>query len=213
VSDRVRWDRIAVDYYDELAHPRTAALRRASEALLAGWIKGNLRQLRRVLEVGAGRGVDLSEVSGSAAVVVGLDHSMAMLHASSPRSWTSAVHADAGAMPFLGGSFDLIVASLGAPFNALPFWLEARRLVVPAGCVLLTGPGWAWAEQDRAGTATGIASFDAAGSLVEVPSLVWPQADQERLVAEAGLRIVAQDSASATVGGARAVVELYVATI
>jgi ubiquinone/menaquinone biosynthesis C-methylase UbiE len=99
----------------------------------------------RALDVGTGTGRCLPLLqSAGASTVVGLDLSFAMLGRSSravPR-----VCADGCRLPFRGGSFDLVCASLMVGDVAdLPAWIrEAARVLAPGGHLVYSDfhPSW-----------------------------------------------------------------------
>jgi ubiquinone/menaquinone biosynthesis C-methylase UbiE len=140
----------------------------------------------RVLDVGCGTGVLarlLAEAVGSAGEVIGVDAAPEMVaHAvARARSLPNCKFevGNAGALDYPDGSFDLVVSSLTlhhlAPQDQLPAVMEMRRLLRPAGRVLVaefqapTGRGWGLLL-----AATGLAAMERA-----VPKL-------EQLAAEAG---------------------------
>jgi SAM-dependent methyltransferase len=115
------------------------------------WLYGQvgLERARCVLEIGSGTGVITRELAErSPAHVVGLDHDPAMLaFARRQGQGVTYVQGDAHALPFAGGSFDLVVCHylllwLADPRRAVQ---EMARVTRPGGAVL------ALAEPDYGG--------------------------------------------------------------
>lgn len=75
-------------------------------------VKKNLpNNMERVLDLGCGTGMFLSELSSRAKFVVGVDASMEMLRIAKGRAGKAVlVQADADALPFADGSFDAVVS-------------------------------------------------------------------------------------------------------
>ena len=95
-------------------------------------------------------------------------------------------------MPVQRSSFDVVVSSLGDPYNCHDFWGEASRVLRPRGRVFFTVPSHTWAEQFRsAGPEAYAAEFVTKdGRVVWVPSFVYSPTEQRRMVETHGLRIV-----------------------
>jgi SAM-dependent methyltransferase len=99
--------------------------------------------------------------------------------------------ADSTKLPLAHGCLDLLVSSLGDPYNDLKFWEEARRLLRPGGAVFFTTPSYDWATDFRgSGHRNGIeyAEFELSnGERVYVPSKIYPRDKQTELIGKAGL--------------------------
>jgi SAM-dependent methyltransferase len=96
----------------------------------------------RVLDLGAGTGAaSRAAVRAGAGWVVGADLALAMLRAG--RGWTTSVAADASALPFVAGAFDLVVAAccLGHLPDPVAGLAQARRLA-PALVASAIGAGF-----------------------------------------------------------------------
>jgi len=107
-----------------------------------GWTEAELGLLgpvsgRRILEVGAGGAQGSRWLASQGARPVALDVSHAMLQQSQGRSPSvPLVQADAGALPFADGSFDLACSAYGAiPFvaDAGAVFAEVARVLRPRG--------------------------------------------------------------------------------
>jgi SAM-dependent methyltransferase len=94
---------------------------------------------RRVLEVGSGGAQGARWVARQGGLAVALDVSMAMLrHAEGRSPAVAMVQADAGALPFATGSFDLAFSAYGA----LPFVADAGAVFAEVARVLRLGGRW-----------------------------------------------------------------------
>src|SRR5271157_817720 len=185
---------LASEYYDSRRHPTSANFREASQYLRAPWLLELLRPWSRVLEIGAGRSVVaelLADSGQSPALFVVSDLSPEML------SYTpsflehppSLCLCDAELLPFASNSFDLIVSSLGDPYNTVDFWQGVARVVCPEGYVVFTTPSFEWAKQFRNGT--NLAEFVIAdGGAIVVKSCVEEVGEQRRMIERSGLTIM-----------------------
>jgi SAM-dependent methyltransferase len=182
------YELVAGEYYDQSRHPTCVEFRVGSAQLIAAALPANPG---RALEVGAGDsllapllyGRDLSRLVVS-------DLNPGMLAYS--RKWQSAgVHllvADASHLPLPDHAIDLLVASLGDPFNTEEFWREAGRLLSQSGAILFTTPSYYWASTVRKLDRT--ARFGLANqNVIFVPSIVLDESAQQDLVAQAGLQV------------------------
>ena len=142
-GNRRWWDREAPDYLAEhgaflgdddfVWGPE--GLREADAGLL-GEVAG-----RDVLEVGCGAAQCSRWLAAQGARVVGLDLSFGMLRRAAARSATSGpglVQADARALPFATGSFDLACSAYGA----VPFVADPERIMTEVARVLRSGGTW-----------------------------------------------------------------------
>jgi ubiquinone/menaquinone biosynthesis C-methylase UbiE len=119
-----------------------------------------------------------------------LDSSSAMLEYS--RQWerqgAKLVVADARETSFRDASFDIIVSSLGDPYNCSSFWFEVTRLLRPRGICLFTCPAFEWACRFREEEDFQYAEFVVKGNkIVKVPSYVPALEKQIKMISRAGL--------------------------
>lgn len=187
------YEDVAPEYYDPKRHPTCANFREASALLIGRWLREFAPRAGVFCEVGAGRSL-LAELTadlslGEARLVL-TDSSPSMLSYS--RRWAgpnaSLVVADSARLPFAAGSFDLLVSSLGDPYNDLSFWREARRTLRPGGAVFFTTPSHDWATAFRGRDRDGSAEFELSnGESVYVPSKIYPRSAQIELIESAGL--------------------------
>jgi SAM-dependent methyltransferase len=98
------------------------------------------------------------------------------------------VLADACSLPFPDGSIDVIVASLGDPYNLPAFWGEVARVLRSGGRALFTAPASEWATRFRAPECLDAAEFIRRdGTILLMPSPVLTEQEQISMFAEAGL--------------------------
>ena len=121
-------DRIAPTWETRLRPEHLDALRLALEGLPAP---------ARVLDVGTGTGVAAHALAAwfpAAADVVGVDLAPGMVAQAAAKGGRARFEvADASALPFAGGSFDLVVL-----VNAIPFFDELARVTAPGGAVAVS---------------------------------------------------------------------------
>ncbi len=194
---------LALEYYDPQRHPTCANLREASAALLREWISVHAESGAAVLETGAGRSLatDLANQLGLRVALTVSDKSPEML-AKTPLSFGEGrIILDAECMAVQNSSFDVIVSSLGDPYNTEAFWRECARILRPNGYVFFTTPSFAWASRFR--TETGAPAMAAEFWLAEgrtlfVPSFVFSHAAQKRMIHATGLRVEAVEEVHAS---------------
>ena len=109
---------------------------READARLLGNVAG-----RRVLEVGCGAAAAARWLGGQGAEVVGVDLSAGMLRHARPFPSVVLVQADAMALPFAAGSFDLACTA----FGAVPFVDDSARVMREVYRVLRPGGRWVFA--------------------------------------------------------------------
>jgi SAM-dependent methyltransferase len=190
------YEQLADEYYDPRLHPTCANFREASALALAPWLRIAIEQSTVVAEVGAGRSLAAEEFTVrhlSLSNLFLLDSSRKMLAHSSTWGDRGArlIISDAKRLPFAPETFDLVVASLGDPYNGLEFWRAAHRVLKPGGHVAFTTPSYEWAVAFR-GRSAGANELDHAqftlanGSRLAVPSSILPERQQRELIERAG---------------------------
>jgi len=191
------YDSVAQEYYDSERHPTCSNFREASLILLRKWHVPIL-QSSSICEVGPGRSL-VAEFFLSARDnldrLVLVDESPSMLAYS--EKWRNAGATlkigSACSLPVPSNAFDLVVSCLGDPYNALSFWTEVRRVLIPGGTCLFTTPSFDWARSFRNGrNAADMESADFTlldGTHVQLPSFILSPTDQARLIQSAGLTL------------------------
>jgi SAM-dependent methyltransferase len=140
---------------------------READARLLGDVRG-----RRVLELGAGAAAGARWLAGQGAEVTALDLSAGMLrHARAAAARTGVgvplVQADALALPFADGVFDIVCTA----FGAIPFVADSGAAMREVARVLRTGGSWVfsithpmrwifWDEPDESGLIARNSYFD-----------------------------------------------------
>ena len=121
-----------------------------------------------------------------------LDISPAMLAHSSKwqKLGATLVIADARNTGLPSNSFQIVVSSLGDPYNSAQFWAEAHRLLSDGGTCIFTTPTSEWADWFRPAAERSEAQFDLGnGQTIHVPSYVPSLDRQVRMIRQAGFRI------------------------
>jgi len=193
------YEELADEYYDSAKHPTCANFREASTDVIVRWLEREANDDTVIAEVGAGLSLVAAYLAGRQARLDNLvlvDSSPKML--SHSEAWDEhgarRVVATAERLPFEAQTVDLVVASLGDPYNTQAFWLEAHRVLKATGSVLFTTPSWEWATAYRRRNSDA-AELDRAefaladGRRVLVPSWILPQLSQVLLIESAGLRM------------------------
>jgi SAM-dependent methyltransferase len=190
------YEELASEYYDPIRHPTCARFREASRMLISRWLGQRDAWRGQLCEVGAGDSV-LAEALRIGNVqfddVLLTDASPAMLRYST-RWRDRQVHlavADAASLPLEAQGVTLVVASLGDPYNAYPFWREVRRVLRDRGECWFTTPSheWATALRQHPDSRDWAVFEDARGTELRVWSRVLPELRQIRLIESAGLVI------------------------
>jgi SAM-dependent methyltransferase len=188
---------LAKEFYDPALHPTTANFRALSLDLL-GQALPHLCARSTVIEIGAARSIflDIPSIRPVELPVICLDHSTHMIRHSRQPNQGNLILAigDAEALPIQASTVDVLVASLGAPYNTLEFWREARRVLKPDARLYFTTPSFEWASVMRPTTAgTGLtesASYSVRNSTIELLSITYAEEEQIALLAVAGITVV-----------------------
>lgn len=176
---------LASEYYDPGRHPTCANFREASQLLLTPWMCDLTNDRVDLLETGAGASIVCEWLLDTRRRIGGLvvtDVSQEMLRYS--RGSAICPHlivCDAQRLPLISSGFDIVVASLGDPYNSVPFWSEVARVLRPGGHVLFTTPSFEWALQFRSGSYR--AEFILSnGRATTVPSYIQSNDVQRRMI-------------------------------
>lgn len=193
------YDVVAAEYYDSDRHPTCANFRDASKALLRQLIEAASVSDRAWLEVGAGDSV-LAELF----VQMGWPVNDLLISDASPQmlSYSSRWHelgakllvAQANELPVESNSVDVIVSSLGDPYNTPGFWAEAYRCLSVNGHVFFTTPAYEWASSYRSLHQYPQRESEfllASGDEVTLPSVILSEEQQLALFQGNGLQVAA----------------------
>jgi ubiquinone/menaquinone biosynthesis C-methylase UbiE len=183
---------ISREYYDRAQHPTCANFREASTAILVPWLSKFAKQGMQIIEVGAGASivsdwlaVERREING----FVASDLYLQMLQYSREPIPPKRVVCDAQCLPFVSACFDVLVASLGDPYNTRSFWTESARVLRAGGYILFTTPSSEWALQFR-GSSEDAEFLLRGGDRIAVPSFVMPEARQLEMIQACGLEVI-----------------------
>lgn len=183
---------LAREYYDSVRHPTCANFREASRRLLISWLSTLALSGAHLLEVGAGASIVSEWLSRNGRILdrfIVTDLSSKMLQYSHNHVIDQRIVCDAQKLPFIDGSFDVVVASLGDPYNTTPFWSEAVRVLRRGGYLLFTSPSFEWASQYRG--MSDVAEFVLSdGTQVGVPSYVNSEKQQLGMMSACGLTVI-----------------------
>ena len=178
----VSYSYIATEYYDEVSHPTCANFRIASKLIISGFLQSlDIKNLIHILELGAGKSVvaEILEESGiNFDSVIISDNDGIMLNYSKNNfdndKYTYRL-LDAENIDLPSTSCDLIVSSLGDPYNSDKFWDEVYRVLKPGGICLYTTPSYDWSSDFRINdSASHFAEFQTkTHELVYVPSYIY----------------------------------------
>jgi ubiquinone/menaquinone biosynthesis C-methylase UbiE len=145
---------LASEYYDETQHPTCANFEELSRLFLEPELATVVPRANHVVELGAGRSIVAplwKNLSQPMAQLILVDNSAAMLEYS--REWlynrVTAIVADARETELSDRIADVIVSSLGDPYNTPELWFEIERLLSLDGICLFTTPSAEWARLFR----------------------------------------------------------------
>jgi hypothetical protein len=183
------YDQLADEYYDAELHPTCANFREGSKALIGEWLTASHRPT--ICEIGAGKSIVVEVAAEEERLdpisLVLVDESVRMLRHSNTGG--SFVVADACALP-TSATFEVIVASLGDPYNVPAFWGEVARACEPGADVFFTTPSYEWATTFRDPDAAEQADFvTTSGEHVWIPSYIASASDQAAMGRAVGLRL------------------------
>jgi SAM-dependent methyltransferase len=195
---RAAYDAAAADWAggpERMYAPLARALVAATPVPLAG---------RRVLDLGAGTGVaGRAALAAGARLVVTADAAVGMLRRAGAD--LHPVAADAAALPFRDGSFDLIVAAFSlSHLGSLPAGLGEARRVGRALAASAFAPGWSHPAKAAVDEALRSAGYRPPAWYVRFKRDTEPQAGDPALLAghaaAAGFRRVRLHTATVTTG-------------
>ena len=186
---------VSSEYYDSFRHPTSANFLEGSKAILKKWFNSVPSESEWFCEVGTGHSI-LANFAAEQGLpmnkLVLLDLSVGMLaySAKSIRSGAHGVVADVRRLPLTSSSLDLVLASLGDPYNCDVFWTEVHRVLKPGGLALFTTPSYEWASAFRGSDtqASKKAEFELVDhSRVLLTSVIYPPRRQVQLIRGSGL--------------------------
>jgi SAM-dependent methyltransferase len=190
---------VSDEYYNTSRHPTCNNFRFGSSLIIADWL-ARVPQGKTICEIGAGKSIVAEQLEANGQSLDRLlitDQSASMLEYSQRFRMAGAtlLLADAENLPIQDHAFDLLVASLGDPYNKLAFWFEAARVIKPGGSILFSVPSYDWAMCFRGRTFLefGFASAEFElkdGRHVLLPSYIYPEGDQRIIIEKAGLKVV-----------------------
>lgn len=195
---------IADEYYDIRLHPTCASLRALSTAYLSSHLTKLTGTENVLLEVGAGKSLlapAWQAAGNDLHRLILLDASAEMLAHSS--CWEAAgarlITGSANATGLPSDSVDVLVSSLGDPYNETGFWREVRRILRPGGRAMFTAPAHEWALRFRSTEQRDVAEFARRdGAVLLMPSPVVTESTQVGLFMAAGLELI--DATSLALG-------------
>jgi SAM-dependent methyltransferase len=191
------YEDVAWEYYDPVRHPTCANFREGSAILFRRWLLDLPHETGSFCEVGAGKSLlaELLTAEGSSAAnLIITDSSPAMLSYSAP--WvgtrTHLVLGDSMMLPISDEGLDLLVSSLGDPYNLPSFWREVSRVLKPGGIAFFTTPAYDWAMAFRNTSTSDLESAEfelVGGESVQVPSWIYPPRAQIEMIEKSGLHV------------------------
>lgn len=194
-SEFATYDPVAVEYYDQTAHPTCFNFNRLSRLYIEQrfpepWDASG------IVEVGAGDSAvaALLHARGYGLEGLAITDASAAMAAHSDRWRAEGATVSVTPAQNLGGSdnrFAMLVSSLGDPYNIPEFWREARRVLKPGGRLLFTTPSFEWSRRFRHETALHSAEFLVGGhKVLELPSFVMSLAAQVGMMESAGFSVI-----------------------
>ncbi len=187
------YEKLASEYYDAAKHPTCANFYEASFILVKNWASSYLSSVELACEVGCGNSM-LAQILGefnNAPKLILVDSAPSMLKYSMQYRGdrTSLVLGDAERLPFRSQSMDALLCSLGDPYNTNYLWADIKRILRRGATAFFTTPSFTWAQAFRRDISEEIWARFALGDgkEIRVSSIIYPQAEQRRLMEEHGL--------------------------
>lgn len=198
IDNSTSYGAVAAEYYDENHHPTCANFRSASrfvfQSYAASW---NVPSLT-VCEVGAGKSLYEECVPNwyEFNQTLILNDSVPEMLGYSRRALEKGAHSiigDARQLTLPKRSVDLILSSLGDPYNVDSFWKRSSETLKVGGTMLFTTPSHNWASRFR--------KFDSAsqqtaeflssnGKTYHMPSYIYSVPDQIMMIERFGLKVI-----------------------
>jgi SAM-dependent methyltransferase len=177
-------------------HPTCADFRDASLALLRQALSTLRPSGGAVCEVGCGDSLLIELVldgylGRDVSRIDLIDNSPGMLSYSA-RNWSRHPYpelhvADARDLPLEEASVNVLLSSLGDPYNDRAFWMEVGRVLKEDGIAIFTTPSYDWAHCYRDREELPYATFQLkSGRSVRVASIILPPDDQTSLIEGCG---------------------------
>lgn len=137
------YDSIADDF-DRIANPYD--LRRRLEVVFDELLAHDVLQGKRLLDVGSGTGWFSEAATARGASVVSVDIGTRLLARTRARSASTPVAADACALPFASGAFDVVLSSecIEHTLDPRQALREMARVVASGGVLVITTPNRVW---------------------------------------------------------------------
>jgi len=189
------YEDLASEYYDSIRHPTCANFREGSKIILSKFLDDFSLENRKLCEVGAGKSLiaellENTNVSPNCFFITDLSFSMLAYS----KQWNShgafLVVADAIKLPFPSNSMEIVISSLGDPYNTSLLWVEIFRILEPNGTFLFTTPSYEWATSFRrkdSGEAFRLAEFELSnGKHIWVPSWIYSINEQLKRIKKEG---------------------------
>jgi SAM-dependent methyltransferase len=185
IADAVAYESIANEYYDEKLHPTCADFRQASSIYLTRFF-GENNPRGRLADIGCGRSL-IADFREQGLVLIDASSEMLLQNPSSREKRLADVERD----PIGYSEFDWIFAILGDPYNTRATWANIGRALKAGGRCLFIVPSYEWATRFRTRSSEekpNLACFiNARGESIFLPSLIFEQKDQEKMISDAGL--------------------------
>lgn len=195
----VSYEYISTEYYNRILHPTCYNFRMASKIFLITELK-KFTKVCRILETGAGLSLvgEIAHETGQhfGSVIISdiseamLGYSIGWLKQHPVRYDVELLCSDAENLPLKESTFDVIISTLGDPYNSSDYWKECFRVLRDGGEVCFTTPSYEWAAKFRNKIElSGIheAQFVLAdGEYVTVPSFIYSDEQQKDLISDCG---------------------------
>jgi trans-aconitate methyltransferase len=187
IPNATAYDKVALEYYDEIRHPTCADLREASRLFFARLFEKE-DPSGRLADIGCGRSL-VAEFKKSELVLV--DSSTQMLDQNNFEIKRRVI--DVEFESFGESEFDWIFAVLADPYNSISSWNNIFKALKVSGTCVFIVPSFVWSQKFRlrdSGEREGFARFIIAGGEdVFLRSVIVSSQEQEQLIIRAGLQL------------------------